>query len=265
MYCPKCGKENPEGAQLCIACSWVLTSTSTGPSPDAKTSGLAITSFVLGILSIFTLFLTVLPAIICGIAGLVKISKSEGRLKGKGLAIAGMALPAAALPVIAILLAILMPALSKTKMLAQRLVCGANIRQLTSAIFIYANNYDDKFPTADQWCDLLISKADVPEKSFNCKSAPPGTFCYAINKNLDGLRMGDIHLDTVMLFEITGGRNIAGGAELLSTERHRGVGCNIAFVDGHVQFIRTENIGQLKWAADKHDIENEQSQPYPEY
>ncbi|MHC4486658.1 MAG: zinc-ribbon domain-containing protein, partial [Planctomycetota bacterium] len=51
MYCPKCGTENPDDAQLCRSCSWVLTSTSTtAPAPDAKTSGLAITALVLGIL-----------------------------------------------------------------------------------------------------------------------------------------------------------------------------------------------------------------------
>ncbi|MHC4684630.1 MAG: DUF4190 domain-containing protein, partial [Planctomycetota bacterium] len=98
MYCPKCGTENPDDAQLCRSCSWVLTSTSTtAPAPDAKTSGLAITALVLGILSFFTFFITAIPAIIVGIVGLVKIEKSGGKLKGNGLAIAGIAVPAASL------------------------------------------------------------------------------------------------------------------------------------------------------------------------
>ncbi|MHC4172191.1 MAG: DUF4190 domain-containing protein [Planctomycetota bacterium] len=101
MYCPKCGTENPDDAQLCRSCSWVLTSTSTtAPAPDAKTSGLAITALVLGILSFFTFFITAIPAIIVGIVGLVKIEKSGGKLKGNGLAIAGIAVPAASLPLV---------------------------------------------------------------------------------------------------------------------------------------------------------------------
>jgi len=105
MYCPKCGTENPDDAQLCSSCSWVLTSTSTvAPAPDAKTSGLAITSLVLGILSFFTLCLTALPAIILGIVGIFQIEKSAGQLKGKGLAIAGIAVPAASLPLALFLL-----------------------------------------------------------------------------------------------------------------------------------------------------------------
>jgi len=99
MYCPKCGTENTDDAQLCRSCSWVLTGASTtAPAPDAKTSGLAITALVLGILSFFTFFITALPAIILGIVGLVKIEKSGGKLKGNGLAIAGIAVPAASLP-----------------------------------------------------------------------------------------------------------------------------------------------------------------------
>ena len=91
MRCPKCGSENPDDSQLCSSCSWVLTSTSTvAVRPDAKTSGLAIASLVLAILSFLTLFITAIPAIILGIVGLVKIEKSAGRLKGKGFAAAGI-------------------------------------------------------------------------------------------------------------------------------------------------------------------------------
>ena len=106
MYCPKCGKENPDNAQLCHSCSSVLTSTPTqAPSPDAKTSGLAIAALVLGILSIFTLGLTAIPAIILGIIGLVRIEKSGGKLTGKGFAIGGIAVPVASLPLGLLLLA----------------------------------------------------------------------------------------------------------------------------------------------------------------
>ena len=108
MYCPKCGAENPDGAQLCQSCSWVLTSISkTAISPDAKTSGLAITALVLAILSFFTLFLTAIPALIFGIVSLVKIEKSAGQLKGKGLAIAGIVTPVASIPIVMLLAGII--------------------------------------------------------------------------------------------------------------------------------------------------------------
>ena len=251
MYCPKCGSQNPDGVQLCGSCSWVLTSTSVqGPKPDAKTSGLAIASLVLGILSFFTCFITALPAIILGIVGLIKINKSAGQLKGTGLAIAGMALPAVAVPIMAMIAAIMMPALSRTKGLAQRLVCATNMQSLGTAMMVYANDYDRKFPTADQWCDLLIEHAGVDPRSFRCKPRATETFSYGFNENLDGLGTDDVSPDTVVLFEIAGGRNVVSGPERLITDRHQEEGCNILFADGHTAFIKKEHLGELKWTAE---------------
>ncbi len=250
MYCPKCGSQNPDGVQLCGSCSWVLTSTSAhGPNPDAKTSGLAIASLVLGILSFFTCFITAVPAVILGVVGLLKINRSAGQLKGTGLAVAGMALPVVALPIIAMVAAIMMPALSRTKGLAQRLVCATNMQGLGTAMMVYANDYDNKFTTADEWCDLLIEHADVRPLSFQCRGAE-GSFSYGFNKNLDGLTMGEVSPDTVMVFDIAGGRNVAGGPELLITDRHQEEGCNIGFADGHTAFTLKEHLADLKWTVE---------------
>ena len=102
MYCPKCGTENLDDAKSCISCDQDLTDTSRSPKePDAKTSGLAIAALCLGIFSILAFFLTkvlaftvVISAIIFGIVALIKIKQSSGRLKGRGLAITGIAVPA---------------------------------------------------------------------------------------------------------------------------------------------------------------------------
>jgi type IV pilus assembly protein PilA len=102
MFCPKCSKENPEGAQLCSSCSSVLTNASVMPAATTKTSGMAITSFVLGMLSFTCFIFTAIPAIILGIISLGKIKRSNGQLTGRGFAIAGIAVPSAAL-VIAVL------------------------------------------------------------------------------------------------------------------------------------------------------------------
>jgi hypothetical protein len=128
MFCPKCGKENPDNAKLCSSCGSVLTSLSINTeNPNAKISGLAIASLVLGIVSFCTFFptliygkymypypkymayklvdrifytsviITAIPAIICGTIALLKIEKSAGQLKTKGIAIVGIALPGASL------------------------------------------------------------------------------------------------------------------------------------------------------------------------
>ncbi len=53
-------------------------------------SRLAVSSFVLGILNLPLLGLTSIPCVICGHMACGKIKKSERRLKGKGLAVAGL-------------------------------------------------------------------------------------------------------------------------------------------------------------------------------
>jgi len=119
MYCPKCGTENPDDAQVCRSCGSALKIAPAEPSkPVAKTSGLAIASLVLAILSPFTCMISAIPAVILGIVALVKISKSQGQLKGNGLAVAGLAVPVAVLPVIGILMGILMPALARARQVA---------------------------------------------------------------------------------------------------------------------------------------------------
>ncbi|MHC4239313.1 MAG: hypothetical protein ACYSUC_06100, partial [Planctomycetota bacterium] len=44
--------------------------------------------------------------------------------------------------------------------------------------------------------------------------------------------------------------NQNGGPEILTTENHDGEGCNVAFVDTHVEFVRAEEFGNLKWTVE---------------
>ena len=91
MNCPKCGKENPDGAQICISCGQVLKNdTSEKPAAKPKTSKLAIASFILSFLSLFLCFLAGIPSIILGIISIVQIGKSRGKLKGNPFAVAAI-------------------------------------------------------------------------------------------------------------------------------------------------------------------------------
>jgi len=250
MKCPKCGTENPDGAQLCRSCSWVLTSTATqAPGSAAKTSGLAITSLVLAILSPCTCFITAIPAIILGIVALVKISKSVGQLKGSGFAIAGIAVPSIclliALLVSPMMIAIMMPAFNRAKGHAQQVLCTAHLRQIGIAMELYTEE-NNQYPAADKWCDLLLEYAEITKNSFRCPGAPEGPCNYAMNKNIEEFGK-DAPSDMVLLFETSPGWNQAGGPEILTTENHQDDGCNILFADGHVEFVKTENLDDLKW------------------
>ncbi len=254
MYCPKCGTQNPDDARICRSCSTALPSLAPAPgqvvtTATAKTSGLAIASLVLAILSPCTAMLSAIPAIILGIVALVKISKSAGQIRGTGLAVTGIVLPAALLPVVAMTLGILMPALARTRQIAFRMVCATNMSGLGKAMLIYASDYDEKYPTPSRWCDLLIECCEVSEKSFLCKAVHKGPCNYAMNKNIEKLGT-NAPPDMVLLFETHPGWNQNGGPELLTTNNHQGDGCNILYVDTHVEFVRPGRLKDLKWTAE---------------
>ena len=109
--------------------------------------------------------------------------------------------------IIALLMGILMPALSRVRQIAFRMVCGTNLSGIGKAMLIYSNDYEDEFPRAGgrsstwggripDWLAnnrfaaygvnpadgsggvgtisssfyLLVKYADVTPKSFICKS-----------------------------------------------------------------------------------------------
>ncbi|MHC4311836.1 MAG: protein kinase domain-containing protein, partial [Planctomycetota bacterium] len=216
--------------------------------PASKLSRLAIASFVLAILSPCTFYITAIPAIIMGIVVLVKIPQSRGQLKGTGLAITSMALSVVLLPVAGMLSALLLPAITGAQEKALQAVCAQNMDSLGKAMLSYTNNYNDKFPTQTKWCDLLIKYTKVPPEDFRCKGAPRQSRCnYAMNKNLENLDSRSAPPDMVLVFESSAGWNQSGGPELLTTDNHKGDGCNVLFVDGHVEFIKKQNLDELKW------------------
>jgi hypothetical protein len=149
MRCSRCGTQNPENANYCLSCGNVLPPrVPTGAPVLVKTSGLAIAAFVLGILSLFTLGLLALPAIIVGIIALGAISRSGGRLTGTGFAVVGIVVPVFSFLFIGLLLAILMPALARTRQLAFRMTCGTNLSGIGKAMIVYAGDYNGELPRA---------------------------------------------------------------------------------------------------------------------
>src|SRR5438876_7436402 len=96
LNCPTCGATVTADNQFCSNCGNAIPSAQFAPSavaipgaPSAapKTSGMAIASLVCGIVNIFPAFIV---AIVLGHISLSQIRKSAGRLKGSGLAIAGL-------------------------------------------------------------------------------------------------------------------------------------------------------------------------------
>jgi prepilin-type processing-associated H-X9-DG protein len=257
MFCPKCGTENPDGTQLCRSCN--ISMSNVGMYVPVA---IAVISMMLGIFSLFTDYLTALPAIVLGIISLVKISKNNGQWLYKSMAIAGISIPLLA-P------ALLLPIADRNRYIAKQKVCSQHIRELGIAALMYAEDQSNhNFPSPpDKWCDLLW-KYHINEKNYICPSAKSGKCHYSINPKAKrplrsyitvdehGISWIDVNTqrafpsNVVLFFESKEGWNQCGGLELLTTENHRGKGCNVVFCDGHVEFVNTENINNLQWTAD---------------
>jgi hypothetical protein len=122
----------------------------TGSGQPAPTSGMAISSLVLGICGMFTCGISALVGLILGIVSLGKIKKSNGTIGGKGLAIAGICVSGLFLLIfpayLALNAALLLPALQKAKSKAATINCVSNLKQMGLAARMYANNNKDRFP-----------------------------------------------------------------------------------------------------------------------
>jgi prepilin-type processing-associated H-X9-DG protein len=129
-------------------------------------------------------------------------------------------------------------------------------------MLIYANDYEDKFPTPSKWCDLLIERAEVAPITFCCKGAPEGPCNYAMNINVEKLGT-NAPPGMVLLFESKPGWNQAGGFEILTTDNHQGDGCNIAYIDGHVEFVKTKDLKNLRWTTRENEISPPEPIPVP--
>jgi hypothetical protein len=212
---------------------------------EAKTSGMAIASLVLGILGLCGI--TALAGLMLGIASLVKINRSGGRLSGQGLAIAGICVSGLMLLLsISFMAAMTVPALARAKQRAQAISCVNNMKQLGLAVKVYALNHNDQLPPAATWCDSILINVGSP-KVFACPAEPGRRCAYAFNAKLDGKKENEINPQTVMIFESDAGWNGSGGSGDLKPHTHSSRSVNVALADGAVMQIPRAQLSTLRW------------------
>ncbi len=115
---------------------------------DAPQKGLAVTSLVLGILAFPTCFLTGIPAIVCGHIAHNRARREPAQYGGSRMATAGLVLGYLSLVVVpvALLSAMLFPALSQAKNRAQEINCRNNMKSIGLVFRTWAIDNNDQFP-----------------------------------------------------------------------------------------------------------------------
>ena len=130
--------------------------------------------------------------------------------------------------------------------------CKTNLKQLSGALMMYAQDWDETYPPDDRWGDLAARHLPRGEEwsTFRCPMAE-SRFGYAFNRSLDVLPWSWIErpTDTVVLFESDAmSRNSVGDRlSLAAFDRHSGAS-QVALADGHVDRVSPSREAQLVWS-----------------
>jgi len=209
---------------------------------EVKTSGLAIASLVLGILGLITCGLTALVGLVLGIVGLVSINNSQGRLKGSGLATAGIVvsgLMILVVPIMSILAGMLLPALGRARHEARKARCMSNLKQIGTAAHLWLSKFGDmeKFPPSLKV--LQDEKIIMEPMVFICPNTTtkpvPGEFVTDYECIMDRVD-----------FPIT--ESIAGGDVPMAWDKpgNHDDGFNVVYFDTHVTFFSDDETGSRR-------------------
>ncbi len=121
----------------------------------------------------------------------------------------------------AMAMAILMPALNKTKSVAQRVVAGTNLTVIGVACHVYANDHEDKFPPN---LEVLIDECDLSPKSLVSPRKPEDhsgpSFIYIAGQS------GSNPYTNILAYE---------DPSFVQDEL-----INVLFVDGHVEAMKRQ-------------------------
>lgn len=181
--------------------------------------------------------------------------------------------------IISLLVSILLPSLQQAKTLAKQVICSSNLKQLSLVVPIYANDFDGHFPTflfdrdgdgkrEQPWGVYLAQEDYCSMDMIRCPSAVEGDpflqygYSYGMNPTNSGVNPASLPSPSstcfigdgwnIAYYELYGGYSYYKYGYALVAEsstsygcrpdfRHPG-GCNILYVDGHVETLSQEEI-----------------------
>ncbi len=216
---------------------------------DRRLSGLALTSLLLGSLGFCTAGVTGLIGFVMGLTAVIRIPRSEGRVGGYGVAVAGLSVSALSMiagPLLTLLVvSVAAPSLAAARQAAHNAKSMMVLRELAAVTRTYVHQDDRPLPPGDEWVDVLGGYAAGIAAIITHDGEP----IYAMNRNVGGRRIQDIATPsrTVLFFEVEPGSPPQGGPELLPARSAFIEGYAIVFVDGHTENVRRERVAGLVW------------------
>ena len=133
------------------------------------------------------------------------------------------------------------PAFTQTREKDKRSSCQSNMKQQMLGIMQYAQDWDEKYPSARNWIDVLQPYVKS-EEIFVCpslKAAGVKGNGYAFNQYLSQKSQGRLQdiASVVAIYETSNPARNWFGPGTGRAYRHEG-GSNLAFADGHIKWFR---------------------------
>ena len=201
-----------------------MVQTAEGDAQGAS-SGMSIASLVCGLI----LCVPFISGILAGIFGILALRDVRSRnAGGKGMAVAGLILGGVNIVVWIVLSAMMIPAVGAAKERTLRMQCGMNLRQIGTALAMYASDNNGRYPAGFH----QLANYGVSPNMFVCPStgtmpAPtmaalqqPGRSSYIYIQPPPGMPPG---ADFVVVYE--------------NPADHQNQGLNVLFYDGSVQWF----------------------------
>ena len=114
---------------------------------------------------------------------------------------------------------------------------------------MYANDHDNRYPSADNWVQALLDQGVIIEQLLVSPFAMEDGRAFAMNAKVGGVRVTDIAdpARTVLFFECAAQSPLAGGPELLPARPRSQSGYAVVFANGDVTDTLPEEIDLLLW------------------
>jgi len=167
--------------------------------------------------------------------------------------------------IIAILAAMLLPALARAREQARRANCTSNLKQLGLAMHMYAQDFAENFPDASTNLEATTTaRADInclvpiyvtSMKLFVCPAkntdSPAATttatsleatnlsYAYALNLGERSVQKTSPYSDLVMLVDQSGAKDAIWDKTLVVADsvNHKNEGVNALYIDGHCEWV----------------------------
>lgn len=208
----------------------------------SRSAGLREALIVPGLIS-----LTVIPAIVLGFVGVIRIDRSRGRLKGVtlGMTAIGVAMVTSLFtsPLALRDMERVYEAVKIIRIETSDKHRRENTLAIGAALKRYADFHEGDIAHAANWCETLVKGHYLDDQRKLLWLAGRRRWSWAINPRCGPDSPGE----TVLLFETRPGWNLRSGPELIQPFRPGSKGGYVFCKNGELKFVTADAVAQLVW------------------